>query len=149
MITRTHTVSRHTVDNKFTQKYGGYLTYWKLYAQFVKMLSNKSEIMQKLREALVIVTAMTNQDITKKLNRQYKMLRLKTYTVMFVWACLIKPLGYFYSRVTTKKGSFVVTNGHFQNTDLKKCRTHYICGIPVFYQYDMTLTDADIKDLTK
>jgi len=149
MITRTHTVSRNSVDNKFTQKFGGYLTYWKLYAQFVKMLSNKSEVIQKLRDNLVIVAGMTNEDVTRKLNRQFVMLRFKTYTFMFVWSCLIKPLGYFYSRVTTMRGDFVVTNDYFQNTNLKKNRTHYIFGILVLFQYDMKLTDADIKKLTE
>jgi hypothetical protein len=147
MKTYTNTISSNTVNNKFTQNFGGYLTYWKLYANFVKMLSNKSDMMSKLRDNLISVAEMTNQDITRKLNRHFIMLRLKTYTIMFVWVCLIKPLGQFYSTVTTMRGDFVVTNGYFQNTNLKKCRTHYIFGIPIFYQYCMKLSDENIKNL--
>jgi hypothetical protein len=146
MITRTHTVSRHSVNNKFTQKFGGYLLYWKLYTQLCKNL----RALRIHNHVVVTTQRMTDPyklQIGQDVPTTWHLMNL--YTIQFIWFCLIKPLGQFYSRVTTMRGDFVVTNGHFQNTNLKKCRTHYIFGIPVFYQYDMTLTDENIKDLTK
>jgi hypothetical protein len=131
------------------QHYGGFLTYWQLYAKFVKQVGNKSAMTQAIMQQVQEAERVTGQELTKKTERALFLLRLKTYTVMFPWACLIKPLGQFFSKRTSISGSYSIHNDQIANSQLNKQTTYKLFKIPVWQANNQRLTEQEIQELLK
>jgi len=114
---RTVSITTKRVNNVHRQMYGGYIMYWKLYAQ-LQRLENRSG---------------TRPNVFIRMTH-------------FLWLCVLKPLGQFYSSVTKISGEFTVCDGVFQNVSLVKSRSHRMFGL-IFFHSKMKLTQEDIKKL--
>ena len=123
---RKREVLNKKVNNVFTQRYGGYKMYCKLYAELKQMhrdMNIETNVFQKIW--------------------------------MFIWGCLLKPLGSLYKYKTRYKGVFeVITditefskNTKFINKSVVKSKTHYLFGIPFWYTSTKNLTDEDEEKL--
>ena len=131
ITTRKRNVLNNNVNYVFTQHYGGYKMYWKLYAK----------LKQKRRD----------------MNIETKMFQ-KIY--MFIWFCLLKPLGSLYKYKKRYKGKFkVITDTYLDNTtylndnttfineSVVKSKIHYLFGIPFLYTSTKNLIDEDKEKL--
>lgn len=113
-------ITRYSVNNSNTKRYGGFVTYWRLYAQLIDMVKSAG-----IRRNIFVRIA------------------------KFCWFCLIKPFGTFYTSVTTYKGEYQTINGRFENINLIKRRVHKIARIPIFWTSTTKFSDEDITYLLK
>lgn len=117
MITRQK-ISTITLNNKYTQYFGGYLMYWKLYSELLKQ--------------------------AKTVNKKFNIFK---HIYLFVWFCLLKPLGSVFKYVTYTKGTYQIINGQFSNKDLNKSIIYYLLFIPIWYSPSVNFTNEEIENL--
>lgn len=117
--------------------------YWKLYAQFVEMVSDKEGIMNQIRMKLVTVPGV---ELEKKVRREFFWLKVNTYTWLFILACFIKPLGQIFSRRVLLKGAYKVP---FENISVKKTTWYKVFGVTIWRSRNQRLTEEDIEELIK
>lgn len=122
LVSRKRSSVIKTVDNKLTQNFGDYATYFKLYLKLWQQMSHMCRI--------------------ANLNRLHMTLMYCKLALSSVWFCLLKPLGQFYSHKTRIAGTFTMNDDIFINISLYKYRVHKIFGITVFY-HSMELTEDD------
>jgi hypothetical protein len=125
---------------------GGYVAYWKIYSQLLQMLSEKNQILANMRKEF---SHLFGIELEKKIKRSFFWLKLNAYTWLFVWCCLLKPLGQFFSRKVLIAGSYSVIDSKFVNRNVTKSTKYKFLGIPIWYSTNQKLSEADINDLLK
>lgn len=73
---------------------------------------------------------------------------------MFIWYCLLKPIGYTFHYTINYKGQYTIKETNydtiFYNDSIIKSKTYYLFRIiPIWYYNTNKLTDKDINYLTK
>lgn len=131
------------VSNTSNLYNGGYLTYWKLYLELLKMLSRKDDVLNEFRKQL---PGLYGHKLERKIRFRFFLAKLYAYTIGIVWACLIKPLGQFFSRTVITKGSYMIP---FNNISLEKTTKYKLFGIIFWVSRKQRLTDEDVKELCK
>lgn len=120
------TYKQVSVDNRSKTSNGGYVTYFKLFRQ----------LLSQMRASIHVLST-----------SQYVLMNVIAYT-KFVWWCGIKPMGQFVSTLTHIKGTYTLTDGIFNNRDVKKNVLYIIFGITV-YKTQLRLTEEDIREMLK
>lgn len=121
---RTH----KEINYKTTYRNGGFITYWKLYFQFIPTYHQAVKDFPFLKKTWAWFTFF-----------------LKTF-----WWLFIKPFGAVYKRKRIMKGDFYIINGNvlFQDANIKKTNIHYLLGIP-FFANPWVVTGKDWDDILK
>lgn len=145
----TRTVTTHNIDNRSTQRKGGYLMYWRLYGQLVKMLSDKSKAKQHIMQQILLTEKLIGLKLQRKVNRAFFKAKLHTYTLGFIWWCLMKPLGQFHHTFVSTQGQYQVVDGEFFNISLQKSTKHFLFGVSIWTSKNQELNQEEIKELCK
>jgi hypothetical protein len=126
---------------------GGFLAYWNLYGQLLKQISKKDELISKIRAAY---PQFIGKELEEKVKWEFFKLKLFTYTLLFFWACLLKPFGQFVSRTVTINGDYMLADdGYFENKNIVKNTRYKLLGITIWYSTNQKLTEEEIKELKK
>ena len=141
----TQTVTEKSIRWNTSHSNGGYIAYWKLYAQLLSMVSDKSKMKASIREQIAKAERVLGVELQRKVDRAFFRMKLSVYTWQFVWACLIKPLGQFCSRRVTIEGSYRIVNGQFQNRDLAKSTVYRVFGLPVWAATNQCFTEEEMQ----
>ena len=125
---------------------GGYLAYWKIYTELISHTKDFEAFTKKASQQLKYLTG---DKLIRKIKFQFFIFNLSVYTWLFVWCCILKPLGQFFSRRVIIAGRYRIVQGIFDNMGIIKSTQYKIFGIPFWYANDQTLSEEDIKDLMK
>jgi hypothetical protein len=125
MITKRK-VLEQSVNNTFTQYFGGYKMYWKLYGELIQMRTN--------------INIKTN---------------IFEHIYLFLWFCLLKPLGCLYKYKIKYNGDFTYITDvteyseftRFINNSVVKSKIYYLFGLPFWYTSTSKLTEEDKQKL--
>lgn len=121
--------------------------YWKLYVQMLRMLSDKSSMKSKIMEHVCKAEKLTGLKLKRKVNREFLKAKISAYSWLFVWICLIKPLGQFFSRIVKINGTYQKISDEFSNINVVKNTTYKMFGVPIWKASNQKLSKEDIKEL--
>jgi hypothetical protein len=124
---RVTTTKTGNIDNKINQNYGGYAAYFELYPKLVRM-------------------AIANKSLFTKWQHFKSM---TTIYLGFIWWCIFKPLGQFYSTTTRFSGSYkkLMEDNLVVSHTIAKEKTFKLFNIPFYYYATSFLTEEEIKAL--
>lgn len=122
-----NTYKQVSVDNKSRSNNGGYVTYFKLFRQLVAQIKSNKNLFTSY---------------------QYVMMNI-IVGLKFLWWCGIKPLGQFVSKHTHTKGTYILSNGVFENKSVAKTVAYFLFGNILLFKISASLTNEDIKELLK
>jgi len=150
MILVTRKVKHKEIKSTNNLKNGGYVMYWKLYKQLHGMLCDKNNALQKLRNNYTQSSLLLDMEIEKRILWQLFWAKCYTYTIGFIWFCLLKPLGQFTSKIIYISGKYKMINDTvFENVDLTKSTTYKLFNITVWKSYNQKLTKEELTNLKK
>lgn len=131
MYYTTRSVSNHKVDFTHVQKFFGYIAYWKLVGQLLKMCASE--------EAKIALN---------QLNVFQRIWFYVQFPFKVLYYVTLKPLGMFYSYKTKMTGTYEIVDGYFtkEKFKMKKNKTHYLFKIPVL-THPSSFTDKDLEKL--
>lgn len=143
---RNTTVTHGEIERNITLRNGGYRMYWDLYRKMLRMFSNG--FADKVWEFSDNVQ-LSIEEFDRKVRIELAKARFAAYTWLFVWYCILKPLGQFVHKKIRIKGPYKITNGKFENIDVKKHTEYYVFGLLIWVVTGQELSDDDIKEITK
>ena len=132
---------------------GGFRAYWSLYSKSLEAINDTGYMAKKIAEALQR-EKLSGTDLEKAVNWELKKLRFYSRTTMFVWSCLIKPFGQFFSRKINIEGTYQIDGSKLVwatsgKEALCKSTTYYLFGIPCWYSTNQRFTDEEYAELLK
>ena len=128
MTVYRETTIRKEINYKTTSRNGGFITYWKLYFNFIPTYHQAVKHLPVIKKVWAWVTFF-----------------FKTF-----WWLLIKPFGAVYKRKRIMTGKYLMVNDRLipDQTKINKTNIHYIFLIPVFAN-PWYLTEEDWDDILK
>jgi hypothetical protein len=127
--------------------YGGYRMYWKLYRQLLYKLRNKQSVTWAVKGTFTDTINLSIQENNRKINTSFFWLTVNAYTWLFIWSCIIKPLGQFFSKKIIIAGTYKIIDNKFNNVSVVKATQYKLFGFPIWYDTDQRLTEEDINEL--